>query len=158
MPATIGPYDVLRRIRPLHDLAAKAVTQSLADHDLTMPMRAVLERVYDVGPQTVPDIARWLSVTRQGVQTLVDETKRLGYLTAQANPTHKRSHLIALTDNGRIAFETLHRQELTSLEQLAADLDPQDVATCVRVLDHLVAGLTKLTNSPGHHGKEPTHA
>lgn len=152
-----GPYDILRRIRPIHDLSAKAVTQTLADHDLTVPMRAVLERVHDAGPQTVPDIARWFSVARQGVQTLVDEMKRLGYLTAQPNPTHKRSHLITLTDEGRLAFESLHRQELASLEQLASGLDREDVATCVRVLDHLVAGLVELTNSPDDR-KEPTRA
>jgi len=76
-------YAVLRRIRPVHELSARAVTAALAGSDITMPMRAVLEQLYDAGPLTVPAIARRLFVTRQGVQVLVDEAKRLGYTDAQ---------------------------------------------------------------------------
>lgn len=135
-------YDVLRRIRPVHELSARAVTQSLADSDLSMPLRAVLERVHEDGPQPVPAIARSLFVTRQGVQALVDDAKRRGYLQTRPNPGHRRSHLIALTEAGRTAYESVHATELVRLDELAAGLPAQDVDACVRVLDHLVRGLS----------------
>ena len=135
-------YDVLRRIRPVHELSSRAVTQALSGHDLSTPLRAVLERVLEDGPQPVPAIARSLFVTRQGVQTLVDEGRALGYLESRPNPTHRRSHLIALTPAGRTAYESIHAAELARLDALAAGLSPDDVDACVRVLDHLVRGLS----------------
>lgn len=139
-------YEVLRRIRPVHDLAARAVTESLHDSGLTMPIRAVLERLIEVGDQTVPDLARWLSVSRQGVQAVVDAAKELGHVETRPNPAHRRSHLFTVTDRGRRAFEALHAEELGRLDDLARDLAPADVVACVRVLDHLVEGLDSLTS------------
>jgi DNA-binding MarR family transcriptional regulator len=146
-------YDVLRRIRPVHELSARAVSAALADSDISMPVRAVLERLYDVGPQTVPAIARWLWVTRQGVQSLVDEAKRLGYAESRPNPEHRRSHLIVLTERGRTAYEQLHADELSTLERIAADLDQEDVRACVRVLDHLVRRLGETVQNPPQEGQ-----
>ena len=139
-------YQVLRRVRPVHDLSARVVTETLQDNELTMPMRAVLERLHDVGDQTVPQLARWLSASRQGVQVVVDEAKRLGHLESRANPEHRRSHLITLTAQGRTAFESLHADELERLDAVADGLEPADIRTCVRVLDQLVAGLESMTD------------
>ncbi|MGO1974638.1 MAG: MarR family winged helix-turn-helix transcriptional regulator [Propionibacteriaceae bacterium] len=140
-------YEVLRRIRPVHDLAARVVTESLEGRELTMPMRAILERLHEVGDQTVPDLARWLSVSRQGIQVVVDEARRLGHVQSQPNPSHRRSHLISLTGRGRTAFEELHADELGRLAGVAAEFSADDIAACVRVLDQLVVGLGDLTDS-----------
>lgn len=139
-------YEVLRRIRPVHDLAARAVTDAQHGSEVTMPMRAILERLHEVGDQTVPDLARWLSVSRQGVQAVVDEAKRLGHVETRTNPSHRRSHLISLTATGRTTFEELHADELERLTGLARGLRAHDIETCVRVLDHLVAGLDSLAD------------
>lgn len=139
-------YEVLRRIRPVHDLAARVVTQTQQGSEITMPMRAVLERLHEVGDQTVPEMARWLSVSRQGVQTVVDEAKRLGHVEARANPSHRRSHLISLTARGRTAFTALHADELERLTALAHGIPADDIEACVRVLDQLVVGLAGLAD------------
>lgn len=141
----IALYAVLQRIRPVHELSAKAVADGLAGTDLTVPLRAVLERLHSGGPQTVPTIARSLYVTRQGVQTLVDRARELGLVETRANPEHRRSHLVALTDRGQRAFTTLHEAELARLRPLAQGLAADDIAAAVRVLDHLVTGLEQLT-------------
>lgn len=149
-------YDVLRRIRPVHELSARAVTAALAERDISMPMRAVLERLDDSGPQTVPAIARWLWVTRQGVQALVDEAKRLGYLESLPNPSHRRSHLISLTERGRTAYRSVHEAELATLDRIGAPLDGADIAACVRVLDHLVAELRAVVHPDPHQEGPPS--
>ena len=66
-----GLYELLRHVRPLHQHSAKAVAAALAERDVTMPMRAVLEQLAD-GPHTVPQIARALWLPRQVVQRLTD--------------------------------------------------------------------------------------
>lgn len=134
-------YEVLRHIRPVHQYSARAVATTSAPRGISMPMRAVLERLDDAGPQTVPQVARSLWITRQGVQRFVDEAKALGFVTARPNPGHKRSHLIDLTDAGRAAYRGLHADELATLDRIAAGLDPDDIAACVRVLAHLTREL-----------------
>ncbi len=109
-----------------------------------MPVRAVLERLTEDGPQTVPMLARTLYVTRQAAQALVDQAKALDYVEARPNPAHQRSHLIALTEAGSRAFAGIHDRELANLSDIAAGLSADDIGTCVRVLDHLLAGVGDL--------------
>ena len=134
-------YAVLRLVRPLTLQAARAVTNTLQGAPITMGIRAVLERLDDRGPQTVPQIAAWLDVTRQAVQRVVDDAHALGHVEVRDNPAHRRSHLIALTPRGRDAFQRLHADELATLELVAAEIDRSDLLTCARVLEHLADAL-----------------
>ncbi|MDV3221082.1 MarR family winged helix-turn-helix transcriptional regulator [Intrasporangium sp.] len=130
-------YEAIRHIRPVHQYSARAVATSLAAHDITMPMRAVIERLDEAGPQTVPQVARSLWITRQGVQRIVDDAKALGYVETRANPEHRRSHLVVLTESGRAAYAALHESELVTLDGIAAGVSEEDVEACIRVLSHL---------------------
>ena len=131
-------YEVLRHVRPLHQWSAKVVADALAEHDVTMPMRAVLEQLAG-GPQTVPQVARALFLPRQVVQRLADAAADLGYLRFTDNPAHRRSRLAELTDAGRRVFTEIHDRELGRLAPLAARLDPGDITACVRVISALTA-------------------
>ena len=134
-------YEVLRHVRPLHLQAARAVSATLRGQRMTMGIRAVLERLADQGPQTVPQIAAWLDVSRQAVQRVVDDARALGYVDVRENPTHRRSHLIVLTDRGRDEFPRLHAQETRTLGEIAADIDPADLLTCAAVPERLTSAL-----------------
>lgn len=138
-------YAVLRYVRPLHLVAARAVTHALAGARITMGVRAVLEVLSDAGPQPVPAIGRALSMPRQVVQRLCDQALELGLVDTAANPAHRRSRLITLTEAGRAAFDRLHAVELRNLGEVAADLTPADVAAALRVLDALTTGLVRFT-------------
>jgi DNA-binding MarR family transcriptional regulator len=129
-------YEVLRQVRPLHQWSAKIVADMLAERDVTMPMRAVLERLLD-GPQTVPQVARALWLPRQVVQRLADTAAGLGYVRFVENPAHRRSRLAELTAQGRQVFDEIHEGELDDLRVLADRLDPADVEACVRVITAL---------------------
>lgn len=148
MVDAVDLYAVLQRIRPVHELSARAVGHGLAGTELTVPLRAVLERLHIDGPQPVPAIARGLYVTRQGVQALVDRAKDLGLVESRPNPDHRRSHLVALTATGDALFTSVHTAELERLTGLAGPLDSADVTACVRVLDQLVTGLEHLADRP----------
>lgn len=138
-------YAVLRRVRPLHLLSARAVTATMADDQLTLGVRALLECLSDGGPAPVPAIGRTLAMPRQVIQRLVDQALAQELVATRPNPAHRRSPLVALTEHGRATFDRVHEAELRNLATIAAELDPDDVATAVGVLDALVAGVTRIT-------------
>src|SRR5579859_6069265 len=102
MPTESGAlYQVFTFIRPLHQLSAKLVADAISEYGLSVPLRAVLERLWADGPQTVPQVARSLLVPRQVAQRLADEAAARGLLRWAPNPAHRRSKLAALTEAGR---------------------------------------------------------
>ena len=141
-------YEVLRHVRPLHQWSAKVVADALAERDVTMPMRAVLERLAD-GPQTVPQVARSLWLPRQVVQRLADAAVELGYVRFVENPAHRRSRLASLTDEGRRVWDEIHAGELADLQVLADRLDPGDIKACVRVMSALTTHTRELAQRRG---------
>lgn len=146
-------YDVLRHVRPLHQYAAKIVADAQASSQVTMPLRAVLERLAADGPQPVPQIARSLWLSRQFVQRLVDEAVALGLVELRPNPAHRRSRLVALTAAGEHAFAEIHAAELARLARIADDLDPAAIRAAQQVVAHLTAELRELAlQGPPDHG------
>jgi DNA-binding MarR family transcriptional regulator len=105
-----------------------------ADLGVNASLRAVLETLYELGENTVPEIARAKSVSRQHIQKIVDALASLGHVTARANPGHKRSPLIALTAKGRRLFETMRRREAGIVAALARRLDGAELAAALRTL------------------------
>jgi DNA-binding MarR family transcriptional regulator len=64
------------------------------------------------GAQTVPQLARSRSVTRQHIQAWVNRLVEGGYAELAENPAHKRSKLVATTPRGReLAVGVLRRAE-----------------------------------------------
>jgi DNA-binding MarR family transcriptional regulator len=53
---------------------------------------------------TVPEIARSMGLTRQGIQKQVNLLIGDGLVSTRANPTHQRSQLVGLTVAGRAAY------------------------------------------------------
>ncbi|MEV6487275.1 MarR family winged helix-turn-helix transcriptional regulator [Actinoplanes sp. NPDC051633] len=141
-------YEVLRHVRPLHQWSAKVVADALTERDVTMPMRAVLERLAD-GAQTVPQVARSLWLPRQVVQRLADAAVALGYVRFVDNPAHRRSRLAELTPSGERVWAEIHEGELAGLDSLAEQLDPSDIQACVRVIQKLTAHTRELAQRRG---------
>ncbi|WP_282605368.1 MarR family winged helix-turn-helix transcriptional regulator [Pelagibius sp. Alg239-R121] len=108
-------------------------------HDLgvTASMRAVMESLAETGAQTVPQIARSKEVSRQHIQIIVDDLIELGIVDLQANPQHKRSHLVVLTVQGRAIYEDMRNREKAVLKRLGSTLAPE-------ALDALSSALAQL--------------
>jgi DNA-binding MarR family transcriptional regulator len=73
-------------------------------------------------PKTVPQIARRLGVTRQGVQRLADLLVREGAAVYQANPDHRGSPHLILTTRGRTTLAKLTAAATGQHAALAAPL------------------------------------
>jgi DNA-binding MarR family transcriptional regulator len=73
---------------------------------------------------TVPQAARRLGVTRQGIQRVANDLAVAGLAEFQSNPDHRTSPLLALTGNGRDVLEAITERAAVANTRLAAALGP----------------------------------
>jgi len=107
------------------------------DDEATTARSGLVRSLILGGPQTVPELARSRSITRQSVQQVVNQLKERGYVETQENVEHRRSYLIVVTESGRAWFDQLVEREAEYLSGLELPLSVQEVWG-------LVVGLRKM--------------
>ena len=145
--------------REIHRLSARLKNLDFApgENPLLLAARAVLQLLRDGGPQTVPALARARNTTRQNVQIIVDRLKALGCVNIMANPKHKRSSLVVLTDKGRAVLATSEGHEGRTLEALAARLSPDEAVQAVEILHRVGIAMDQTQDSSlGANGGDKT--
>jgi DNA-binding MarR family transcriptional regulator len=113
----------------------------MARHGLTPPQRSLLLALRKVRTCTVPQLARRREVSRQYVQVTMNALAQRGLVAFQANPEHKRSRLLVLTDRGEALLLAVMAREGEVLQRVAARLDPQEARVAVRALELAGKGL-----------------
>ncbi len=101
---------LINEVRIFYQSLVQVVTELHGDQ-ISIGMRAVLEYLLKNGPVTVPTIARQRRVSRQRIQTLVNQLLNKSMVESTANPASKRSPLIALTSLGKQTIEDMRRKE-----------------------------------------------
>lgn len=134
-------YEGIRLVRPLYRHVYRAVEDGLVAEGsgLSVAMRALLERLHEAGPETVPQAARALALPRQVIQRLADALRARGLVERVPNPAHRRSPLVRLTPDGAATMTRLLAREAVALREVAAPLRPADVATFRDVMAYLAA-------------------
>ena len=97
----------------------------------------ILEVLERQGPQTVPGIARIRALSRQNIQTLVNRLETRGLVALTANPAHKRSGLVHLTDAGRTLLAAVEEREANSLSGLLPQVPQAQLLPATRLLRRL---------------------
>jgi len=100
-------------------------------------LRGVIESIADNGPQTVPQLARSRPVSRQHIQMLVNDLVQRGLVHLVDNPAHRRSRLVDLTDEGRLAHRRMRQIEDRLLARLPITASESEIQTTVSVLRQL---------------------
>ncbi|WP_231924812.1 MULTISPECIES: MarR family winged helix-turn-helix transcriptional regulator [unclassified Marivivens] len=136
-------HQLIWMSRPLMQAAESCVEDGLAGTNLTVRMRAVLEILHKYGEQTVPELAARLEIQRQYVQIMCNETLASGFIEQRANPRHKRSPILALTDQGSTLIEDILTIEMQIMQEMSEDLSTEDIATALKVVLFVVDGLKK---------------
>ena len=139
-------YKLLTLSRPMYQQVESAVETMLSGTRITVRMRAVLEALEQIGPATVPAVARHLGIKRQYVQVMMNEVENAGLVTRNENPAHKRSVLFALGDVGAEVITGIRKAEMRVIESLARDLTLDEVEMAHHVAEHLLHGFQKLNN------------
>ena len=127
-------YETTWLIRRLFRAMASMADEYLQSAGLTAADRAVKEFLFPDNKLTVPEIATRYQVSRQHVQVTVNGLLQKGLLEHEANPRHKRSPLIALSDLGREAFAEIRNNETELLDRLFDNVADSDLLTTTRTL------------------------
>jgi len=101
------------------------------------------------GPKTVPQLARLRGTSRQNVQTLVNRLRRQGFVILAANPAHRRSALVTLTEPGK----SVQASAGTAQDGLAHAVSPRcsqsEVRSAVALLRRLRDSITERPSGVG---------
>jgi DNA-binding MarR family transcriptional regulator len=101
---------------------------------VTIGMRAVLEHLSLNGPATVPAIARSREVSRQHIQTLVNDLVAGGLAALEPNPAHQRSALVRLTPEGKAAIGRMKRRERRIFDALELDAGEGEIRRATKTI------------------------
>ncbi len=102
--------------------------------ELTSGKGGVLAGLYHFGPQSVPQMARARPVSRQYIQTLVNELADEGLVELIGNPAHKRSHLVRLTERGEAIVEQMIKRQKEVISKLRLDISEEELLSAAGVL------------------------
>lgn len=142
-------YEVFDLLGPLYRRIHRTVERDTAALGLSAGTRAVLVMLRQRGPMPVPRLAEAQALSRQFTQRVVNEALARGLVASVANPAHRRSRLIALTESGTILVDRLLEREHGQLAAAAAELDGADFDGCVRVLSRLLRLVEAAEPGPG---------
>ena len=121
----------------------------VADLGLTSARWQVMGTVQLAGqPQTVAQIARAMSLSRQAVQRVVNDLEAIGMIEMRENPTHKRARLVVNTSAGLRAYEKIMAEWIPLSRSLMAALPPERLQESTTTLDALTRALLALGPPP----------
>lgn len=126
--------QVMNETRSLFHRMKKAAQELHGWGEWTGGERGVLFSLAELGPQTVPLLARARPVARQHIQMLVNSLLAQKLVRTVRNPEHRRSVLIALTRAGKTTVREFRKREKKVFDQLDIGATKKDLATAVRVL------------------------
>jgi DNA-binding MarR family transcriptional regulator len=130
-------YRVFWRTRRLFQRLGAEFEPVPGGAPLSAPQRAVLEFLDRGGAQTVPELARSRSVSRQHIQSSVNELVELGWIETRPNPAHRRSRLIELTQTGRDRLVAAQEIEAHIVDAIGQNFAQNDLEVTARTLTAL---------------------
>jgi DNA-binding MarR family transcriptional regulator len=126
--------NLLNEVRLVYHRIVEVAEQLHRSEAVTLGMRAVLEYLLKSGPTTVPDIARARFVTRQHIQKLVNALLEEDLVRLEKNPLHRRSSLVALTEQGERVVLRMRRREAAYFEKTEIDVTQEKIRAAVDTL------------------------
>lgn len=104
------PSDNIRTLMYLMGLASEERLVSFRKGTVYESVRSSDVRLFVIAgqkPQTISEIARVLSITRQAAQSSVQRLQKLQVVSLQSLPGNKRDKLVVLTPRGQLATKTV---------------------------------------------------
>lgn len=115
-----------------------------SEYGITSARWKILGALYLAGePQTVPQIARSMGLTRQAVQRLVDAMHQDELLVFQDNPGHKRAKLISLSERGKTIYLKLDEKQSVWAMTCSKDIGREELETTLSVLKRIAVSMDR---------------
>jgi len=141
-----GPVftEIVLEVFKLGGLLVSEGDQMGSEYGITSARWKVLGAVSLAGqPQTVPQIARSMGLTRQAVQRLVDVMHEDGFLLFQENPDHKRAKLISLSKFGKTVFSKLNEKQSGWAMKCSIGIANTELETTLSVLKRIAESIDR---------------
>ena len=143
-PVADALTDLIIDVFRLNGLLVTAGDRMVARLGLTSTRWQVLGAIADAErAQPIAWLARDMGGNRQNVQRIVNDLQKMGLVTLEVNPHHRRASLVVLTEKGRRTFDEASRVQAPWDNGLSEDLAIKDIDTTRRV----VAALRKKARS-----------
>ena len=128
--------EVASRLRLAIARTARRLRQN-SGTELTAALTAALATVECHGPLTPSELARLEHVKRPTATRIVARLEEQGLVERTADPTDRRSFLVAITPKGTAVLTRLRKRKNAYLAKRLRELDPEDVAALERAVDVL---------------------
>jgi DNA-binding MarR family transcriptional regulator len=126
--------DLMDETTALFHLLHAVATQLHGGGEMTAGRRGILRGLDRFGPQTVPQMARARPVSRQYIQSLVNELESEDLVETIENPAHRRSRLVSLTSRGKDALTEMYRREADLFATLDLPISDDEMRQAASVL------------------------
>jgi DNA-binding MarR family transcriptional regulator len=136
--------DLLDEVLRLHGRLQAAMRHNAEGTGLSASMSILLATIVcSTQPPTVPRIARALGQSRQAVQRTADQLANEGYVGWEANPEHRRAHLLIPTARGRAMFDQANTASAVWADSIVAELDAGALTSTLATLKAIRHGLER---------------
>ena len=137
-PTADALTDLIVDLLKLNGLLVTAGDRMVARLGLTSTRWQVLGAIaFAARAQPVAWLARDMGGNRQNVQRIVNDLQKMGLVTLEVNPHHRRASLVVLTEKGRRTFDEASRLQAPWANALSEDLAIKDIDTTRRVVAEL---------------------
>jgi DNA-binding MarR family transcriptional regulator len=92
-----------------------------------------------------------MGLNRQGVQRIVNDLTKGGYVALRPNPNHRRAKLVVLTERGREVYAAAERLQIPWVNALAKGLRAGDVVATSQT----IAALRRRLEEAMPDGRDP---
>ncbi len=85
-------------------------------------------------PLTVSQIARRMGLARQGVQRIINDLLKQGFVTSSDNIDHKRAPLFNLSDQGEQVMAKINAAQSEWINAISGDLSAKEITRSLELL------------------------
>lgn len=125
--------------RSAHDMK-----KLMEDTDLSFSHISILMRLYHHGMSGVSAIGEDMSITNAAASQTVDKLVQLGYVNRSEDPIDRRAKRLELSDQGRMLVEKGIELRGRWIENLAAELHPEEQVMITSALTLLTEAALKI--------------
>lgn len=147
-------HDVFDETVSLFHLLRALAAQLHGQGAMTAARRGIMRELQRQGPCTVPQMARVRPVSRQHIQTEVNQLEADGLVERIENAAHKRSRLVRLTPQGEACLRTMAQREREFFDAFGLDIHEDTLRATAGTLRSLRAALAgaQMRLSRGEYG------
>ena len=128
---------------------SRSVAGKVSEYGLTTPQFGVLEALHHLGPLTLGDLADKLLVTGGNVTYVMDRLEEQGLVTRERCGQDRRVIWAKLTVKGREVIREVFPEHAEYVEQLAAELAPEEQDALRNLLKKLGKGVAEGNGTAG---------